>query len=102
MATNYELLKTELQTLAAELSNAVAKYKCLALIDQYIAALEQQAVATATDVQSYSIGNRSVSRASADNYANTVARLENEINELLYGNVAYADFRVNTVEATIP
>jgi hypothetical protein len=84
-------LKTELQTLAADLTG-VANYKCLVLIDQYIDALSAQASATATDVQSYSIAGRSISRRSQEQHASTVASLWRQIQVLLYGNATRADF----------
>ena len=96
--SNYTDLKTTLQDKADELDDDAPKYKCLILIDQYIAALEQQATATSTDVSSYSIAGRSVTRGGAANYTSMVADLENQINFLLYGNVTYADFRVNTTD----
>lgn len=98
MATNYDLLKAELQTKANALEEAARKYKALILIDQYIACLEQQAASTATDVTSYSIGGRSVTRRGTGEFSNTVARLESELNEIFYGNISLADFRVNSVD----
>lgn len=98
MATNYDNLKTELQALANACTDDITKYRALIVIDQYIAALEQQASSTSTDIQSYSIGGRSVTRREGTGYQETVARLWNELNELLYGNITYADFRKNFAE----
>jgi hypothetical protein len=100
MANNYENLQTELETLANKLTNNVAKYKCLILIGQYVDALESQATAAATDVSSYSIAGRSVVRSSTGNIANTAARLEGEINALLYGITTHADFRESGIVTT--
>ena len=95
MSANTVLMKTELQALANQLTNALDKYKCLELIDQYIAALNQQAIATATDISSYADpAGASVTRRSIDAYASMVANLEDQIYRLLYGNVTFADFRV--------
>jgi hypothetical protein len=85
-------LKTELQTSAALLTNSTAKYKCLVLIDQYIDALNAQASAAASDIQSYSIAGRSVNRRAQDSHASAVSSLWKQISALLYGSQTTADF----------
>lgn len=97
MSTNYDLYKAELVTKANALTVTEQKYKALIYIDQYISALTQQATATANDVQSYSIGDRSVTRSTAQGYTNLVNRLESQLRSILGGgSVTYADFRVNS------
>ena len=93
LSTNYELLETALDAKVAELTDDIAKYKGYILVDQYIAALQQQANATATDITSYSIGGRSVTRAGSQDYAAIVSDLEAQLNRLLYGGRTLADFR---------
>lgn len=95
MSTNYDLLKAELQTSANLLTTAMYKYKALILIDQYIAALTKQAESSANDVQSYSIGDRSVTRSGATGYAKMVTDLESQLMAILNGGgVTFTDFRL--------
>ena len=98
MATNYENLKTALDVLANQLEDDIPKYKCLALIDQYVAAFEAQATTVSSDVQSYSIGGRSVTRREVISMQNQVSNLERQIYETLYGNISYVDFRSNLTD----
>ena len=93
--SNYTDLKAAYQVEANLLTDTIAKSKALILIDQYMAALEAQATASANDVTSYSIGGRSVTRADATRYADIVRSLEAQLNEVLHGFVTYADFRTN-------
>jgi hypothetical protein len=89
------LLKAELQRLANLLTNTTAKYKCLILIDQYVAALTKQADVSASDVTSYSIDNRSVSRSPQKDYSSTVKDLERQINNILYDSKTLGDLSGN-------
>ena len=91
--SNYTDLKTALDALANELDDDVRKYTCLALIDQYVDALEAQATTVSTDVLSYTIGGRTVSRTGVQQMQGQVNNLQKQINDILYGNVSYADFR---------
>ena len=93
MSANTTSLKTLLQAKAALLTDEIDKYRCLEAIDQYIAALDAQAAATSSDVQSYSIAGRSVTRSGGQSFANVVKRLEREVFGYLYGNVTLADWR---------
>ena len=95
--SNYTDLQTALETLANTLDDDVRKYTCLILIDQYVDALEAQATAVSTDVQSYTIGGRTVSRGEVLKMQGQVSNLQSQINDILYGNVTMADFRVQTV-----
>jgi len=91
--SNYTDLKTALDALANELDDDVRKYTCLALIDQYVLAFEAQSTAVSTDVTSYTIGGRTVSRGDVLKMQGSVNNLQKQINDILYGNVSYADFR---------
>ena len=91
--SNLTSLQTELETLANTLDDAVLKYKCLILIDQYVDSLEAQATAVSTDVTSYTIGGRSVTRQQVMQMQAQVNNLEAQINNILYGNTTYCDFR---------
>ena len=96
--SNYTLLQSELETLANTLDDDVRKYECLILIDQYVDALEAQATQVSTDVTSYTIGGRTVTRGDVLRMQSQVANLKQQINTILYGNVTYADFRTNLTE----
>lgn len=104
MATDYDNLKTALQTLANEITDDdVRKYTALILIDQFVDAITTQATSTSSDVISYTIAGRSVTRSQggASTQMRTVDILMQKINECLYGNVTHADFRqVSEVSAT--
>ena len=93
MAT-YAELQTLLEAQADELQDDIAKCKCKLLIDQYVDALEAQATSVDTNVQSYTIGGRTVTRAEVMKMQAQVSNLEKQINNILYGNVSYADFNV--------
>jgi len=95
---NIDDYKTELQTLANTLDSDLQKYKALVLIDQYIDALTAQGTATSTDVASYSIGGRTVTRKQVESMQRQAPMLEAQINEIFYGNISYADFRTNLVD----
>jgi hypothetical protein len=94
MVATYASYQTLLEAKAAELDDAVAQAKCELLIDQYVDALEAQATAVSTDVTSYTIGGRTVSRGDVLRMQGQVSNLERQINNILYGNVSYADFNV--------
>jgi len=96
--SNYTDLQTALEAIADELDDDVRKYTCLILIDQYVDALEAQATAVSTDVTSYTIGGRTVSRSDVMKMQGQVNNLQSQINDILYGNVSYADFRSNLSE----
>lgn len=87
-------LKTALQALANDLDDTVRKNTALVLIDQYIDALSAQATATSTDIQSYTIGGRTVTRQQVEAMANSVSNLQKQLNDIFYGNTSYADFNV--------
>jgi len=91
--SHYTDLVAALDVLANQLDDDVRKYTCLALIDQYVAALEAQATTVSTDVVSYTIGGRTVSRTDVLNMQGQVNNLQKQINDILYGTSSYADFR---------
>ena len=91
--SNYTNLKAALDLLANELDDDVRKFTCLALIDQYVSALEAQATSVSTDVVSYTIGGRTVSRGDVVKMQGQVSNLNRQINAILYGTSSYADFR---------
>ena len=92
--SNLTDLQTALEALADDLDSTVDKLKCKILIDQYIDALEAQATTVATDIQSYTIGGRTVTRAQVMQMQGQVNNLEKQINNILYGNTSYGDFNV--------
>jgi hypothetical protein len=92
MAT-YAELKVLLDAKADELDDEVRKCTCKILIDQYVLAFEAQSTAVSTDVTSYTIGGRTVSRGDVLKMQGSVSNLEAQINNILYGNVSFADFR---------
>lgn len=96
--SNYTDLQTALEALADDLDDTVAKLECKILIDQYVDAIEAQATTVSSDVQSYTIGGRTVTRREVVGMQNQVLSLKRQINELLYGNISYADFRTNLVD----
>ena len=91
--SNYTDLKAALDALADELDDDVRKYTCKILIEQYVDAIEAQATSVSTDVQSYTIGGRTVTRSEVAKMQGQVSNLQKQINDILYGNVSYADFR---------
>jgi len=93
MAT-YAEYQVLLEAKAHELDDDLQKCKCKLIIDQYVDALEAQATAVSTDVTSYTIGGRTVSRGDVLKMQGQVSNLERQINSILYGNVSYADFNV--------
>jgi len=94
--SNYTDLKAAYQAEANLLTDTISKTKALILIDQYCAAIEAQATAAANDVTSYSIGGRSVTRGGGQSFQKQVQYLEQQLNDILYGFISYADFRTNT------
>ena len=94
MTATYASYQALLEAKAADLDDAVAKAKCELLIAQYVDALEAQATTVATDVQSYTIGGRTVTRSQVIQMQAQVNNLERQINDILYGNTSYADFNV--------
>ena len=97
MAT-YAELQTLLEAKADELDDDIAKCECKLIIDQYCDALEAQATAVSTDVSSYTIGGRTVSRVEVMKMQGQVSNLKRQIYNILYGNVSYADFNVQGSE----
>ena len=93
MAT-YAELQTLLEAKADELDDDIQKCKCKLLIDQYCDALEAQATSVSTEVQSYTIGGRTVTRSEVMKMQGQVNNLEKQINYILYGNTSYPDFNV--------
>ena len=93
--SNYTDLKTALQTLANEIGDDVSKYRALILIDQYVAAVEQLAYASKTDILNYSHTGITVGRRPIQTYHDEVNRLFAELNAIMYGAVTYSDFRSN-------
>lgn len=91
--TNYSSLQTALEALANDLDDDVRKYECLILIDQYVDAIEAQATTVSSDVASYTINGRTVSRREVLAMQSQVNNLKQQINDILYGNVSYVDFR---------
>jgi len=91
--TNYSSLQTALESLANDLDDDVRKYECLILIDQYVDAIEAQATTVSSDVASYTINGRTVSRREVLAMQSQVNNLKQQINDILYGNVSYVDFR---------
>lgn len=102
MATNYENLTTALQARVTDLGlDDIPESKALILIDQYVAALQQQATESASNVTAYSISGRSVTKGSVRDFTKRVADLEGQLFSILYGSTTYADFRdVFSVEDT--
>ena len=97
--SNFTDLQTALEALADELDNDVQKYTCKILIDQYVDALEAQATTVSTDITSYTIGGRTVSRGDVIKMQSQVSNLNRQINEILYGGgVSYVDFRTNFLD----
>ena len=94
MATNYENLKTALidEINKKITSGTVEYYHALILVDQYIAALQQLATASKTDIASYSHTGVNITRRNITEYHNEVNRLRRELDTLLYGCVTIADF----------
>ena len=66
------------------------------VLSQWIRALQAAATATATDVASYSIGGRSVSRRGSDGQLAIANSLRRQLNQLLYGICTEADFRTTS------
>ena len=90
--SNYTDLQTALETLADTLDDDVRKYECKILIEQYVDALEAQATTVSTDVQSYTINGRTVTRSQVTQMQSQVSNLKKQVNDILYGCVSYADF----------
>ena len=105
MPTAYESLNTELTLRAAaryaQDADVAAYQECLISIAQYVAALTAQATATATDVVSYSVAGRSVTRSRGTEYSATIQRLKRSIYTYLYGDSALVDFRRAGANSTI-
>lgn len=101
MSTSYDDLKTALTTEANTLTDAIDKARALVLVDQYIAALTQQANATASNVSAYSISNRSVTRTGTADYQATVDKLWRDLCRMLYGSVVRANLRASSEQASI-
>lgn len=94
MATNYDNLKTALQARVTELDFETTdpqKHEALALIDQYVAALEAQADETTSSITGYSISGRSVTKAAGSRggagLVETVQRLKRQLYSILYGGI---------------
>lgn len=109
MNTAYEDLTTAIQTkidaaYTAGTFDAEQKAEATIILTQWVSALEASEKASSTDVSSYSIGGRSVSRRASDAQLALANSLRRQLNQLLYGMVTEADFRtrsLNTNEYTI-
>ncbi len=98
MPTSQQSLKTELTTLASTLTNVVAKYRALIIIDNLDAALTAQAAGVSNTVQSYSIAGRNETFFANGDLQGTIDGLWSQLNGLLYGNATFADLRRNVLE----
>lgn len=68
-------------------------YEALIALDTWIAALDKLTTASAENVASYSINNRSATRRGSEEFRQEVQSAKAELMRLLYGNVTLADFR---------
>lgn len=69
---------------ANTITGTLDKLKALRAISTWYAAAKTLDEAVATDINSYSIGGRSVSRRGLDEYKGQVAQLEAEVEALIY------------------
>jgi hypothetical protein len=77
-------LQSQYVTDAKTLTGTLDRLKALRAIATWFNAAKTLDEAVATDINSYSIGGRSVSRRGLDEYAGRVAELEAQVETLIY------------------
>lgn len=85
MATNLENLKAKLIELAASLTDELDQLETLALIDDWYACRTALAAFDASDIQSYSMLGRQITKKDAPQLATRAAQLYSDITGRLYG-----------------
>jgi hypothetical protein len=91
-------LKSAWETEIGKISDTLLKAKATYQLDNYIAAVQQQASLEANDIISYSIAGRTFTRRDVGAGQDAIAAMENELVLLCYGRANYVDFNVRTTE----
>jgi len=98
--SNYSDLKTALQAVVNAANTAgdisdIQKYECLIRVDAYVDGREQLDALSKTKLDSYSIAGRSIHRRKVSEMRDEINRERNELMNILYGYVSFADFRTS-------
>lgn len=88
-------LQSAWQTEIEKISDPLYKAKAVYVLTQYVAALAAQTSSAGTDISSYSISGRSVTRRDGGAMSDLVLGIEFELRQLVYGNVTLADMNLN-------
>jgi len=79
------------------ISDALVKAEATYLLDQYIAALPQQAALEANQITSYSIGGRSFTRRMVGEGQSAIQRMKFELYQYCYGSTSLCDANEDTI-----
>jgi hypothetical protein len=85
VASNLENLQARYIAAAGELTNLLARDKCLVAIDDWFTARTAASAVGGNEISGYSINGRSVTRRAVKEIQDRVAVLEGQIEGMLYG-----------------
>ncbi len=91
-------LQTAYETGIATISDDLRQKKATYVLERYIAAVQKQTALEASEIESYSIAGRTVTRRNVESGQSAISDLEAELDRYIYGGTALINMNAGTRE----